>query len=167
MKGPVQAHGQWKASGASEQAGKNMYWCWVQLQVSLGDRPGSYHSYHTWGAFARPGGRTEVLYVSLQPCVHGVSARHCPGTVTGWFAGEQCSCRKTTLMVTHFCCPRLPLRLVEKAEGEVLFCSIFSLNSRKKVDVVNAATHFATGAFLCGWQGLCLNVRQEATDMWS
>lgn len=69
---------------------------------------------------------------------------------TGWFAGEQRPCRKMTLMVTLFCCPNLPLRVVEKAKGEVLFCSIFSLNSRRKVDVVNAATHFATEAFLCG-----------------
>lgn len=73
-----------------------------------------------------------------------------------------------TLTVTLFCCPKLPLRVVEKAKGGVLFCSIFSLNSGRKVDVaVNAATHFATEAFLCGRQGFCLNVTQEARDMWS
>ena len=37
------------------------------------------YSYCALGASARPSGRTEVLYVSLQPCVHGVSARHRPG----------------------------------------------------------------------------------------
>ena len=36
------------------------------------------YSYCALGASARPSGRTEVLYVSLQPCVHGVSARHRP-----------------------------------------------------------------------------------------
>ena len=56
-----------------------------------------------------------------------------------------------TLTVTPFCCPKLPLRVVEKAKRGVLFCSIFSLKSRSKADVaVNAATHFATEAFLCG-----------------
>lgn len=41
MKGSVLAHGQWKASGASERAGKSIYQRWVRLWVSLGDWPSS------------------------------------------------------------------------------------------------------------------------------
>lgn len=74
-----------------------------------------------------------------------------PPCATGWFAREQCPCRKMTFTVTLFCCPKLPLRVAEKAKRGVLFCSIFSLNCRTKVDVaVNAAMRFATEAFLCG-----------------
>lgn len=40
-KGPMLAHGQWKASGAAEQARKSMYQHQVQLQVSPADRPSS------------------------------------------------------------------------------------------------------------------------------
>jgi len=44
-----------------------------------GQRAPCWHSYRTSGASARPSGRMEVLYVRLQPHVHGVSVRHHPG----------------------------------------------------------------------------------------
>lgn len=48
MKGPVLAHGQWKAGRAHQPAGKNMYQRWVQLQVSLGDQPNSSATVMRW-----------------------------------------------------------------------------------------------------------------------
>lgn len=59
------------------------------------------------------------------------------------------------LTVILFCCPKLPSREAEKAKGGVLFCSIFSLNSGREVDVaVNAATHFTTESFFVWLTGV-------------
>lgn len=72
MNGPVLAHGQRKASRAP-----------VPARGPAAGQPGrpaeQQHNRHALGASARPSARTEVLCISLQPCVHRVSAPHRPG----------------------------------------------------------------------------------------
>lgn len=143
-KGPVLAHGQ-REGGGREAAGGSGCRCQAQLRV----RPGELRPQVAPEAERRPG----VLHIgSRHVCAgsgHGTALA--PAGLRAGPQGNSVLAEKITLKVPLFRCPKLPLMAVEKAKVGVLFCSIFSLNSRRQIDVaVNAATHFATEAFLCG-----------------
>lgn len=166
LKGPVLAQGQWEAGAAPEQAGKSMYSAGhTELRGSRATGQAAAAQWSCIRCLCKAKWKDRhALRQSPDVCAQGqcTAPPQAPPGATGWFASEQ----KNDSHSHSLCCPKLPLRVVEKAKGEVLFCNIFSLNSRRKVDVVvNAATHFATEVTLCGWQGFCLKVTEEARDV--